>query len=89
MKLLVDAQLSARLARFLNDAGHDAVHTSALPDGNRSTDVRLAEVADDEGRVVVTKDRDTSGTGICCRGSGPLIERSETERRILAGLAGQ
>ena len=29
-----------------------------LPDGNRTTDARIAEVADGEDRVVVTKDRD-------------------------------
>lgn len=58
MKFLVDAQLPARLARFLNDSGHDVVHTSELPEGNRTTDARIAEVADREGRVVVTKDRD-------------------------------
>lgn len=34
------------------------MHTSELPDGNRTTDVRVAEVADGEDRVVVTKDRD-------------------------------
>lgn len=58
MKFLVDAQLPARLARFLNDAGHDATRTSELPDGNRSTDARIAQLADEEGRVVITKDRD-------------------------------
>ena len=58
MKFLVDAQLPARRARFLNDAGHDAVHTSDLPDGNRTTDAWIAEFADGDGRVVVTKDRD-------------------------------
>lgn len=58
MKFLVDAQLPARLARFLNEAGHDALHTSRLPDGNRTSDVRVAEEADGEGRVVITKDRD-------------------------------
>ncbi|MGH3570180.1 MAG: DUF5615 family PIN-like protein [Pseudonocardia sp.] len=58
MKFLVDAQLPARLARFLNDAGHDTIHTSKLPDGNRTTDLRIAELADSEDRVVVTKDRD-------------------------------
>lgn len=58
MKFFVDAQLPARLARFLHGAGHDAIHTSELPDGNRMTDVRVAEVADGEGRIVVTKDRD-------------------------------
>ncbi|HKR51825.1 MAG TPA: DUF5615 family PIN-like protein [Pseudonocardiaceae bacterium] len=34
------------------------LHTSELPEGNRTTDVRIAELADGEGRVVVTKDRD-------------------------------
>lgn len=58
MKFLVDAQLPVGLARFLNDAGHDALHTSELPEGNRTTDVRIAEMADGEGRIVVTKDRD-------------------------------
>ena len=51
MKFLVDAQLPARLARFLNDAGHDALHTSELPEGNRTTDMRIAEIVD-HGSVV-------------------------------------
>ena len=58
MKFLVDAQLPARLARFLSSAGHDAVHTSDLPEGNRTTDARMAELADGDDRIVVTKDRD-------------------------------
>lgn len=58
MKFLVDAQLPARLARFLSGAGHDGLHTSELPEGNRTTDGRIAELADKEGRVVMTKDRD-------------------------------
>ena len=40
MKFLIDAQLPARLAEFLNQAGHDAVNTVELPDENRSTDTR-------------------------------------------------
>jgi predicted nuclease of predicted toxin-antitoxin system len=58
VKFLVDAQLPVRLARFRAGAGHDVVHTSELPEGNRTTDARIAQVADGEGRVVVTKDRD-------------------------------
>jgi hypothetical protein len=58
VKFVVDAQLPARLVRFLNDVRHEALHTSELPDGNRMTDVRIAEFADSEGRVVITKDRD-------------------------------
>ena len=58
MNFLVDAQLPARLARALAVAGHDAIHTSDLPEGNRSTDGDIARRADTENRVVVTKDRD-------------------------------
>jgi predicted nuclease of predicted toxin-antitoxin system len=46
MKFLVDAQLPARLARFLRQAGHDVVHTSDLPDGNRTPDRQIAELAE-------------------------------------------
>jgi predicted nuclease of predicted toxin-antitoxin system len=58
VKFLVDAQLPARLARFLNDVGHDATHTSELSEGNRSPDSEIAKLTDSQGRVVVTKDRD-------------------------------
>ncbi len=58
MKFLVDAQLPARLARRLDKRDHDAIHTSELPNGNRTTDTAIAEFADAEDRVVVTKDRD-------------------------------
>lgn len=41
MKFLVDAQLPTRLCEFLIGCGHDAVHVSALPDGNKSSDSHL------------------------------------------------
>jgi predicted nuclease of predicted toxin-antitoxin system len=34
------------------------VHTSELPEGNRTTDAQIARHADTEDRVVVTKDAD-------------------------------
>lgn len=58
MKFLVDAQLPATLAQALQSEGNDAVHVSALPAGNRTSDAEVARVADAAGRVVVTKDRD-------------------------------
>jgi len=58
VRFLVDAQLPARLARFLADAGHDTLHTTDLPDGNRTTDAEIATLAEAQDRVVVTKDRD-------------------------------
>ena len=47
------AAVAQRLARQLNKAGHDAIHTSALPDGNRTSDTEIARVADDQARLLV------------------------------------
>jgi predicted nuclease of predicted toxin-antitoxin system len=58
VRFLVDAQLPIRHARLLVDAGHDAVHTSALANGNRTPDGVFAGLADFDDRVVVTKDGD-------------------------------
>jgi predicted nuclease of predicted toxin-antitoxin system len=58
VKFLIDAQLPVRLGGLLSAGGHDAVHTSQLPERNRTTDTALAALADAEERVVVTKDRD-------------------------------
>lgn len=58
MKFLIDAQLPVKLVSLLEASGHDAVHTSQLPEGNRTKDSVLAALADSQDRVVVTKDRD-------------------------------
>lgn len=58
MKFLVDAQLPKRLAEWLNEAGHDTVHTADLPRGNRTPDAELNEISFLEQRVVVSKDGD-------------------------------
>jgi predicted nuclease of predicted toxin-antitoxin system len=46
----------------LRAADHEVVHTSQLPEGNRTTDAAVAALADKEERVVVTKDRDFRDT---------------------------
>jgi predicted nuclease of predicted toxin-antitoxin system len=58
MKFLVDAQLPAILSRFLQEAGHDCLHTADLPNGNRTTDAAILDLAESEGRIVLTKDSD-------------------------------
>lgn len=58
MKFLVDAQLPRRLCQWLRESGHDAVHTLDLVLGNRTPDSEIIQIADAEGRVVVTKDDD-------------------------------
>ena len=58
MKLIVDAQLPRRLALKLVAAGHDAVHTLDLSEGNRTQDKEIIALAIRENRIVVTKDND-------------------------------
>jgi predicted nuclease of predicted toxin-antitoxin system len=58
MKFLLDAHLPRRLAYRLREAGHDAVHTLDLPNGNRTTDAEINSISLQESRVVVTKDTD-------------------------------
>ncbi len=58
MKFLVDAQLPRRFARWLNEAGHDALHTLDLPRKNLTPDHEVIARARQEGRVVVSKDAD-------------------------------
>ena len=58
MRLLIDAQLPRRLATLLVDNGHDAIHTSDLPNANRTSDADVSRLADEQSRAVVTKDND-------------------------------
>lgn len=58
MKFLVDAQLPRRLAGFLTEAQHDAIHTFDLPRRNRTPDAELCEICQRDDRVLVTKDSD-------------------------------
>ncbi len=58
MKFVVDAQLPRRIALWLREQGHDALHTLDLPDENRTTDADIIALAARDGRVVVTKDAD-------------------------------
>jgi len=76
VKFLVGAQLPAGLTSFLSSVGHDALHTTELPDGSRTTDRRIAERADEEGRVLVTKDRDFR--------DGHLLARSPQRLLVVA-----
>ena len=58
MKFLVDAQLLRRFANWLNETGQDALHTLDLPRKNLTTDSEIIARAQQDGRIVVTKDAD-------------------------------
>lgn len=56
MNILLDAHLPASLSQFF--LGHDVIHTSALPNGNLTTDSILNQISILEDRVLITKDND-------------------------------
>jgi len=58
MKFLLDAQLPLTLKHFFLHRGFDAIHTLDLPLQNRTSDLEIRRIADQEGRVVITKDTD-------------------------------
>lgn len=58
MKFLVDAQLPIRLARFLQESGHDAMHTRDLPQQNATPDTEINVISMQQERIVITKDVD-------------------------------
>jgi predicted nuclease of predicted toxin-antitoxin system len=58
VKLLVDAQLPRRLALWLQQRGHDVIHTLDLAQQNRTPDSSLLTLANGEQRVLITKDTD-------------------------------
>lgn len=58
MRFLLDAQLPRALGLALRKAGHEAIHTLDLAEGNRTSDQTIALIADKEGYIVVSKDSD-------------------------------
>ncbi len=58
MKFIVDAQLPLRLARLLQSAGYDTIHTKDLPQQNAASDAEINAISIQQSRIVVTKDRD-------------------------------
>ena len=58
MKLIVDAQLPAKLCEVLNQLGLESIHVDELPKGDETPDMEITKFADRENLVVVTKDFD-------------------------------
>ncbi|HEY6096339.1 MAG TPA: DUF5615 family PIN-like protein [Gallionellaceae bacterium] len=94
MKFLIDAQLPRRFANWLNEAGHDALHTLDLPKKNRTTDSELIARATRDGRIVISKDADFVQSYLV-GGEPPLllistgnISNAELEQLLRANLKG-
>lgn len=94
MKFLVDAQLPRRLSIWLNETGHDALHTLDLPKQNRTSDSEVIERAMRDGRIVISKDADFVQSFLL-NGEPPLllistgnISNAELEKLLRSNLAG-
>lgn len=57
MRFLIDAHLPKGIAKIFADLGHEAIHTSELPNGNETNDQDIILIAAADG-VVVSKDED-------------------------------
>lgn len=55
MRFIIDAHLPKRIASIFKELGHEAIHTSELPDGNASQDKKIIVVAGEDG-IVISKD---------------------------------
>lgn len=58
MKFLVDAHLPFGLVKWLRERGHDAIHTSELPQKNKTEDADIIKLSFEQNRIVVSKDED-------------------------------
>lgn len=72
MRLLLDENLSYRIAEQLVDAGHETVHVTTVGLGDTDDDVIFAW-AQDERRIVVTSDADFSEMLALGGASGPSV----------------
>lgn len=58
MKFIVDAQLPTKMCQILNQLGFDAMHVDELPGGDETSDSEITAFADEQDRIVLTKDYD-------------------------------
>ena len=57
-KFMVDTQLPSVLATYLCHKGLDAIHTTYFQEGHLLQDAEIRDIATEENRIVVTKDKD-------------------------------
>lgn len=87
MRFLLDQNLPPRLAEFLQEAGHDAVHTSDYG-LERASDEEVLDRAQAEGRVLISADTDFGTILASSRADAPsVIEVRRISRRRAQALA--
>ncbi|NLO18569.1 MAG: DUF5615 family PIN-like protein [Ignavibacteria bacterium] len=58
MRFIVDTQLPASLSQLFVELGFDSVHTTNFPDGHLISDNEIIEIAINQNRIIVSKDKD-------------------------------
>jgi predicted nuclease of predicted toxin-antitoxin system len=58
VKFILDAHIPPSLCKIIDSFGHEAVHSSELPNANESTDSEIISYAVENEMIVVTKDSD-------------------------------
>jgi len=58
IKFIVDTQLPPKLSKYLLTQEFNSKHTTDFPNGHLLTDTEIAQVAIEEERIIITKDRD-------------------------------
>lgn len=87
MKVVIDMNLSPAWARFLGDAGFEAVHWSAV--GNpRATDAVIMEWARLGGYVVFTHDLGFSAILAATEATGPSVLQVRTQDVLPDAIGG-
>jgi len=57
-KFIIDAHIPKKLSIFLKWKGYDSIHTSDLPQKNRTTDTQINQISLEQKRILITKDMD-------------------------------
>jgi predicted nuclease of predicted toxin-antitoxin system len=95
MRLLIDENLSPRVARLLRQAGHEVVHVTEVGLGN-THDAEILDAAADDARAIVTADTDfgallaargTSTPSVVMLRSSDHLTPDEQARLVVAVLA--
>lgn len=73
MKIVVDMNLSPRWAKFLADAGYEAVHWSQVGPGDASIDQHLMGWAAEQDHVVLSRDLDLAAILAATRNRKPSV----------------
>lgn len=58
MRFLCDVHIPISLSKQLSQAGHESTHVNRLPNRWHTSDKEIARLADQEDRILITKDSD-------------------------------